>query len=160
MVEQRPPNPLVAVRFCENGPSMICTTCKLTDYIERSIYDDWEQKLTCKCGHRESHSVIKDLMPYMKNGKRDYKRQAEWNAKPENVAKRVKNNAARREAIRKGLAKKGDGTDVDHKIPLSKGGSNSAGNLRVIPSSKNRSFSRNSDSSVKSQTSKRERRKR
>ncbi len=98
-------------------------------------------------------------MPFMKNGKRDYKRQSEWNAKPENVAKRVKNNAARREAIRKGLAKKGDGTDVDHKVPLSKGGSNNSSNLRVVPSSKNRSFSRNSDSSVKSQTSRRERRK-
>lgn len=96
----------------------------------------------------------------MKNGKRDYKRQAEWNSSPENTAKRVKNNAARREAIRKGLAKKGDGTDVDHKVPLSKGGSNNASNLRVVPASKNRSFSRNSDSSVKSQTSKKERKRR
>lgn len=96
----------------------------------------------------------------MRNGKRDYKRENElYKSRPEIVKKRVQNNAARREAIRKGLAKKGDGKDVDHKVPLSKGGSNSSSNLRVVPASQNRSFSRNKDSSIKSQTSKRERRK-
>jgi 5-methylcytosine-specific restriction endonuclease McrA len=59
----------------------------------------------------------------------------------------------------KGLAHKGDGKDVDHKTPLSKGGTNSEKNLRVVNRSKNRSFSRNKDGSLKSQTSKRERRK-
>lgn len=66
-------------------------------------------------------------------------------------------NAARREAIREGLASKGDGKDVDHKKPLSKGGDNSKSNLRVVSASANRSFSRNKDGSLKSQTSKRER---
>jgi len=61
--------------------------------------------------------------------------------------------------IKKGLAHKGDGKDVDHKTPLSKGGTNNPSNLRVVPASSNRSFSRNSDSSVKSQVSKRERKK-
>lgn len=99
-------------------------------------------------------------MPWMLNGKRDYKKEnALYKSKPEAIAKRVKNNAARREAIRNGTAKKGDGKDVDHKVPLSRGGTNSKSNLRVVPASKNRSFSRNSDSSIKSQTSKRERRK-
>lgn len=99
-------------------------------------------------------------MPYMTNGKRDYKKENRLhNSKPDSIAKRVKRNAARREAIRSGVAKKGDGKDVDHKTPLSRGGSNSKSNLRVVPASQNRSFSRNSDSSIKSQTSKRERRK-
>lgn len=72
----------------------------------------------------------------------------------------MERNAARREAIKEGSAHKGDGKDVDHKVPLSKGGSNSKSNTRVVPASQNRSFSRNADGSLKSQTSKRERGKR
>lgn len=98
-------------------------------------------------------------MPYMKNGKRDYKREVEkYTSKPEVVKKRTQQNAARREAMKDGLARKGDGKDVDHKTPLSKGGTNSKSNLRVVPASENRSFSRNKDGSLKSQTSRRERR--
>ena len=96
-------------------------------------------------------------MPRMKNGKRDYSQQREYNASPEATAKRVANNAARRQAMAEGKARVGDGKDVDHKRPQSKGGTNAASNLRVVPRSENRSFARNSDSSVKSQTSKRER---
>lgn len=98
-------------------------------------------------------------MPRMKNGKRDYSQQREYNASKEATDKRVKNNAARREAIREGRASVGDGTNVDHIKPLSKGGSNSKSNLRVVKESENKSFSRNSDSSVKNQKSKREKRK-
>jgi len=53
-----------------------------------------------------------------------------------------------------GKVHKGDGKDVDHKTPLSKGGTTTKSNLRVVPASTNRSFSRNSDSSLKSQRSK------
>lgn len=99
-------------------------------------------------------------MPRVKaNGKRDYSQQRQYNATPAATAKRVENNKARRQAIAEGKAKVGDGKDVDHKTPLSKGGTNAKSNLRVVPASQNRSFSRNSDSSVKSQTSKRERKK-
>lgn len=102
-------------------------------------------------------------MPRMKvvNGRkvRDYSQQREYNATPTATAKRVKNNSARRKAIEAGKASVGDGRDIDHVKPLSKGGSNDASNLRVVSRSKNRSFSRNSDSSLKSQTSKKERKK-
>ena len=98
-------------------------------------------------------------MPRMRNGKRVYTQQAEYNATPAATAKRVKNNQARQAAIKEGKAKVGDGTNVDHKKPLSKGGTNSKSNLRVVSESSNKSFSRNSDSSLKSQTSKRERKK-
>ncbi len=53
----------------------------------------------------------------------------------------------------KGLVKKGDGKDVDHKVPLSKGGSTGLSNLFVTSKSSNRSFSRNKDSTIKSQKS-------
>lgn len=97
-------------------------------------------------------------MPFMKNGKRDYAREvALYTSKPEVKKKRAAQNAARADAMKRGLVHKGDGKDVDHKTPLSKGGTNSRGNLRVVSASSNRSFARNKDGSLKSQTSKRER---
>lgn len=99
-------------------------------------------------------------MPYMTNGKRDYKKEvAKYTSKPAVKKKRAEQNAARREMAKAGKVHKGDGKDVDHKTPLSKGGGNSKSNLRVVPASSNRSFSRNSDGSLKSQTSKKERKK-
>lgn len=99
-------------------------------------------------------------MPFMKNGKRDYKREvALYTSKPEVKKKRAEQNAARREMERAGKVHKGDGKDVDHRTPLSKGGSTSRSNLRVVPAGQNRSFSRNKNGSLKSQTSQRERRK-
>lgn len=95
----------------------------------------------------------------MKNGKRDYSQQRVYNATPAATSKRVKNNAARSDAIKAGKAAVGDGKDVDHRVPLSKGGSNSASNLRVVDKSTNRSFQRNSNSTLKNQTSRRERKK-
>lgn len=93
-------------------------------------------------------------MPYMKNGKRDYKTEvAKYTSRPEVVKKRVEQNRARKEMQDAGLVKKGDGKDVDHRVPLSKGGSGSRSNLRVVPASENRSFSRNKDGSLKSQRS-------
>ncbi len=95
-------------------------------------------------------------MPYMTNGKRDYKKEvAKYTSKPSVVKKRTEQNAARRQMEKEGLVKKGDGKDVDHRTPLSKGGTNNRSNLRVVPASENRSFSRHSDSSLKSQRSKR-----
>jgi 5-methylcytosine-specific restriction endonuclease McrA len=97
-------------------------------------------------------------LPYMKNGRRDYKRENEkYNSRPDVVKKRVARNAARRQLMKEGVVHKGDGLQVDHKKPLSKGGKNNRGNLRAVPASKNTSFARNKDGSLKSQTSKRER---
>ncbi len=66
--------------------------------------------------------------------------QKAYNAKPENVEKRVLNNAARREAIAEGRAKKGDGKDVAHLKPLDKGGKNAPGNTRVQDAGTNRAW--------------------
>lgn len=99
-------------------------------------------------------------MPYMKNGKRDYKREYEkYHAKKEQRANRSERTVARNKSNAEGRTSKGDGKDLDHKRPLSKGGTSSRSNLRVVSASSNRSFARNSDGSVKSQTSKRERKK-
>ena len=60
------------------------------------------------------------------------KTKAAYNKRPDVQAKRVANNKARREAIREGRAKVGDGTNVDHKKPLDAGGSTSKSNTRVV----------------------------
>lgn len=62
----------------------------------------------------------------------------EYQARPEQVEKRVARNAARRGLIEEGMVRKGDGKDVDHKRQLAKGGSNARSNLRVVPSRLNR----------------------
>lgn len=77
-------------------------------------------------------------MPKSSKAKLAY--QKAYNAKPENIAKRVKNNAARRDAMEKGLVKKGDGKDVDHKRQLDAGGGNAPDNLRVVSQKTNRGW--------------------
>lgn len=96
----------------------------------------------------------------MTNGKRDYKKEyAKYHSRDEQIKNRTARTTARRQSNAAGTTSKGDGKDLDHKRPLSKGGSTGKSNLRVVSKSSNRSFSRNSDGSVKSQTSKREKKK-
>mgnify|MGYP000846117888 FL=1 len=93
-------------------------------------------------------------MPFMKNGKRDYRREVDlYTSKPEVIKKRVEQNKARRMMEKAGKVHKGDGKDVDHKTPLSHGGKTTKSNLRVVNRSTNRSFSRRSDSSLLNQIS-------
>jgi len=93
-------------------------------------------------------------MPYV-NKKRPYKHEyEEYQGKPEQIKKRAMRNAARTELMKDGKVSKGDGKDVDHIKPLSKGGGSSKKNLRVKPAGDNRSFSRNPDHSVKRNSSK------
>lgn len=53
------------------------------------------------------------------------------NESPKRRKLRAIRNNARRAAIREGKAKKGDGTVVNHKKPLSKGGSNAKSNREI-----------------------------
>lgn len=62
-----------------------------------------------------------------KNPNRDYKKETAYEAKPEQVARRVARNKARRTAMKKGLVKKGDGKEVDHL------GSHRTGSLDKVP---------------------------
>jgi 5-methylcytosine-specific restriction endonuclease McrA len=51
---------------------------------------------------------------------------------------RAQRNRNRRVMERAGRVKKGDGREVDHKKPMSKGGGNGRKNLRVVSRSVNR----------------------
>ena len=93
----------------------------------------------------------------MKNGKRDYKTEyAKYHGTAEQRSNRSERTVARNAANADGRTSKGDGKDLDHRVPLSKGGSSNKSNLRVVSKSANRSFSRNKDGSMKSQRSKKE----
>lgn len=81
-----------------------------------------------------------------KSTKQKLEYQKAYNARPEEVDKRVKNNAARRAAMAKGLVKKGDGKDVSHKKSLENGGGNDSDNLKVEDRAKNRNWRKGSGS--------------
>jgi len=86
----------------------------------------------------------------MTDGKRDYKKEYDkYHSKAEQKTNRAERNTARRQAITAGTVKKGDGKDVDHKTPLSKGGSNDKSNRRVLSASTNRSFPRTKSGKIK-----------
>lgn len=85
-------------------------------------------------------------MPFTKKPrpyKKEWQQEKARNEKPARAA-RAK---ARYEMDKKGVDRKGK--DIDHVVPLSKGGTNSPSNLRLKSPTKNRSFSRNSDHTVK-----------
>lgn len=72
-----------------------------------------------------------------------------YDQEPAVKKKRAARNKARRLMEREGKVQKGDGMDVDHKTPLSKGGKTTPGNLRVVTASANRTYKRNKDHSMK-----------
>lgn len=78
-----------------------------------------------------------------KSSKRKLQYMKEYNKKPDEVDKRVARNRARRHAIADGRAEVGDGTEVDHKAPLRKGGSTADSNTRVVKESTNAAWRRN-----------------
>jgi hypothetical protein len=86
-------------------------------------------------------------MPYTNKPrpyKKEYQQQLQRDEKPARNA---------RERARYALDKKGvdrSGKDIDHVVPLSKGGTNAPKNLKLKTPSNNRSFTRNSDHTVKS----------
>ena len=81
---------------------------------------------------------------------RHYKKEYEnYDGTPKVKKKRAERNKARAMLMEAGVVKKGDGKDVDHKRPLSKGGTTVMSNLRAEPASKNRSFKRKPDGSMK-----------
>lgn len=87
---------------------------------------------------------------------RDYQQENKYKSQPAQIKARVERNRARRIMQAVGLVHKGDGKEVDHIKPISKGGATTKANLRVVSASENDSFKRNSKKQLVSQTSTRE----
>lgn len=82
--------------------------------------------------------------------KRDYKSEyANYQGTEEQKKNRAKRNAARRMLMKEGKVSKGDNKHVNHKDPLSKGGSNARGNLSVKKANENYSYPRTKTGAMK-----------
>jgi len=94
-------------------------------------------------------------MPYVNKPrpyKKEYQQQKERGEQPSRNARERARYAIDQKGVDKNANGKADvreGKDIDHIVPLSKGGTNAAKNLKVKSASSNRSFSRNSDHTVK-----------
>ena len=81
---------------------------------------------------------------------RNYRKEYDnYQGTAEQKKNRAKRNAARRQLAKEGRVSQGDGMDVDHKKPLSKGGSTAATNLRAVSKTVNRSFPRTKKGAIK-----------
>ena len=103
--------------------------------IDRLLFEAKKKKKTKK--KKKKRKVKCPLLP---GGKRDYKceYQKYGGASKKGKKDRAARNKARRQAIKMGLVKKGDGMEIDHIMPLSLGGSNDPKNWQVLTRSENR----------------------
>jgi hypothetical protein len=74
-------------------------------------------------------------MPFMKNGKRNYKAELAWEHKKK--PNRVKDRAARNKARSEAGLKVGDSRQADHIKPLTEGGAKKKSNVRVVSAKTN-----------------------
>jgi hypothetical protein len=81
------------------------------------------------------------------NKPRPYKKEYQQQKERGEHEPRMERQRARNEMDKRGIDRAGK--DIDHVVPLSKGGTNAKSNLKLKPPSANRSFSRNSDHTVK-----------
>lgn len=86
------------------------------------------------------------IMTKERNYKQEY---ANYQGTDEQIKNRAKRNKARSIMEKAGKVSKGDGKDVDHKKPLSKGGANHKSNLAVKTKTANRSFARTKKGGMK-----------
>lgn len=87
-------------------------------------------------------------MPYKNKADRNFKEEwqrekARQKADPKKLQAKMDRQTARRTLDKEGVDRKGK--DIDHVIPLSKGGSNKPSNWRVVSKHANRSYPRKSN---------------
>lgn len=88
-------------------------------------------------------------MPSSPGYKRDYKEERKDQIARGEIAGHTLRLRARRLAMKKGMVKPHDNKDLDHRIPISRGGGNDPGNLRVQSEHANRSYPRTSTGAIK-----------
>lgn len=85
-------------------------------------------------------------------GHRDYRKENEYKKQPEQIAKRVNRNKARRQMIKAGKAHKGDGMDVGHKNGNALDDRSDLSNYKMETPKQNRSYPRTKGAHKKNPT--------
>jgi hypothetical protein len=122
-----------------NGPVTLLESSEATLINFKSIIDNIMERVS------EDPSKLDLFIDDMLFGldeeyKRDYKKEyRNYHGKAKQRKERAARTRARELMKKKGIVKKGDGKDIDHKRPLRSGGSNGINNLRVRKKSDNRS---------------------
>jgi hypothetical protein len=96
-------------------------------------------------------------MPSSKNYVRDYGQEAKTAKQRGEDKDNAQRHRARYAMEKAGKVSTNDGKDVGHATAVKRGGTNAPSNLKVQTVADNRSFARNPDGSMKSETSKKER---
>ena len=83
--------------------------------------------------------IVERLLQEKKKKKVDYKdAYKRWHSSKKAKRARAQRNKIRRQFEREGIVRKGDGKEIDHIVPKSKGGSDGPKNLRVVSRHTNR----------------------
>jgi len=122
---------------------------KLFQVVSDTASDEWNRKMNTRTVLRTAYNesveldettneAFSDIFEKWEDN-RDYEDEYEkFHSSAEARANRGARVQARRDMIKAGRVKKGDGKDVDHEVALSNGGSNDLDNLKVSSPSYNR----------------------
>lgn len=108
-----------------------------------------------RCASSAQLLHVRTTMATKRNYAAEYKN---YQGTPKQLAAQSERHKARR-AYEKANGTLPDDVDVDHKKAMSKGGTSNLSNLRASTDNSNRSFARTKNGTMKSQISKRERKK-
>ena len=118
----------------ESGIINLLEASDATNINLLKIYDNINARID------EDSELFHDLLTLLNDEyQRDYKLEyRNYHGKSKQRKQRAARTRARELMKKKGIVKKGDGKDIDHRKPLRSGGSNSINNLRVRKKSNNR----------------------
>jgi hypothetical protein len=128
----------IEANVLQNGIVSLLESSDSTNINLKTIYDNVNERID------EDGTLFFKLINMLNDVSEEYKRDYKMEYRNyHGKAKQRKERAARTKAReilkKKGIVKKGDGKDIDHKKPLRSGGSNGLNNLRVRNKSDNRS---------------------
>jgi hypothetical protein len=125
----------IEAKVLYDGPVSLLE-CSDAAYVNlKTIYDNVNIRIN---EEPDRLSILMNLL-LDEEAERDYKQEyRNYHGKPKQRKERAARTKARELMKKKGIVRKGDGKDIDHKKPLRSGGSNGINNLRVRSKSDNR----------------------
>jgi len=122
----------------QNGIVELLESSEAANVNLKTIYENINSRIDEE--PERLNMLINVLSNFSEEYKRDYAMEyRNYHGKPKQRKQRAARTKAREIMIKKGIVKKGDGVDLDHKKPLRSGGSTKLNNIRKRNKSENRS---------------------